>query len=129
MKLLFFIYFSQVLSRDLSFYEKIVAFNQNVRNQRDYAQNISVNNTKKKIVVFSNLIDYKSVNDRVNFFYNEYLTCLSDLADENFNSEFINKCIGAEMRFFLNDLEYEKKKFMSRFEGKVRVIVDEYCLG
>lgn len=45
-----------------------------------------------------------------------------------FDEDSIDICVGRDFSHFLNDLDYERNRFMARTENKVKTIIKETCL-
>lgn len=58
--------------REKSFYEKIIEHDKRVK----IAQGVKVRKSVKNVAYVANLVDFKSVNDKVKKYYQAYLDCL-----------------------------------------------------
>jgi hypothetical protein len=76
---------------------------------------------------FASLKNFKIINDIITKLEHSYIECIEDITDINFSETTINKCIGKDYRYFLNDVKYEEKKVISRVASTLEQLIFEAC--
>ena len=70
---------------------------------------------------------FKRIAENLNSMEEAYKECLDNLSDANFTEESVNSCVGNDMIYVLNDIDYERRQILGRSDAKIRAYMAEYC--
>lgn len=70
---------------------------------------------------------YISISTDLKEYQNTYIDCLDRLSDLDFNEANIERCVGKDMRYIDNDIEFFKSKILARADSIVRSRLVENC--
>lgn len=75
----------------------------------------------------ANLKLYHEIKNMVKIKEGKYRNCLEKISTSSFSENNIHNCVGKDLDFFYQDIEYEKMKIKARFAARIKSIMFEQC--
>lgn len=72
---------------------------------------------------------FKRVSENLNSMEEAYKECLDNLSNANFTEQSVSSCVGNDMIYVLNDIDYERRQILGRSDAKIRAYMAKYCYG
>jgi len=70
---------------------------------------------------------YKRISENLKAMENAYVQCLDSLSNNNYSEDTVESCVGKDMIYVINDIQYERKQIFGRADNKIRSYMIEYC--
>lgn len=83
--------------------------------------------SKFEFNVQTNNMYFKRISENLESMEQAYKDCLNSLSNSNFTEEAVDSCLGHDMIYVLNDIDYEKSQIIGRADSKIRAFLLEYC--
>lgn len=70
---------------------------------------------------------YKRISENLQSMENAYTECLDHLSNNNYTEDSVNSCVGKDMIYVINDIDYERKQIIGRADSKIRSYLNQFC--
>lgn len=70
---------------------------------------------------------FYEISTNLKVYEDSYKDCIIAIPEIIYSQTTVNNCIGKDFLYVKQDLEFEKRKLMSRSEAKVRISMIENC--
>jgi hypothetical protein len=71
--------------------------------------------------------NYVKISSDLKTYEDAYKACIDNLSDNDFSQEDIEKCVGVDYQFVYDDIDFEKRKILSRADNAVRTAMIVIC--
>lgn len=88
--------------------------------------------TTAGLIVFSqaqsvHMANFKKIADDCRVFEQSYTSCIDHISENDFTELTVNECVGPDFAYVANDIDYERRKIISRADAQIRGIMLEAC--
>lgn len=73
------------------------------------------------------LRSFKQISENTINFEDDYISCLNDIKDDEYNQNHVDECVGKEFMKVVMDVRYESMKVMSKSETKLKDFFIKHC--
>ena len=70
---------------------------------------------------------FKRIAENLSSMEEAYKDCIDELSDANFTEDSVDACVGKDMIYVLNDIDYERRQILARSDAKIRAYMKAYC--
>ena len=83
--------------------------------------------TRFEFNVHTHNMYYKRISENLKAMEEAYKECLDSLSNSNYTEESVENCVGKDMIYVINDINYERRQMIGRADEKMRSYMIENC--